>query len=82
MDGANDEFLPVIQSGYKRDSYTLSIYNRWGELVFVSHDPLYGWTGQYGYLKCQVGTYSWVINFQLLQTKEDKEISGHVNLLR
>ena len=82
MDGANDEFLPVIQSGYKRDSYTLSIYNRWGELVFVSHDPLYGWTGQYGYLKCPVGTYTWVINFQLLQTKEDKEISGHINLLK
>ena len=82
MDGANDEFMPVIQSGYKRDSYTLSIYNRWGELVFVSHDPLYGWTGQYGYLKCPVGTYTWKIEFQVLQSKENKTLSGHVNLLK
>jgi gliding motility-associated-like protein len=46
-DGTNDIFLPVLTAGFDPTSYTLLIFNRWGEVLFESHDPAVGWDGQY-----------------------------------
>jgi gliding motility-associated-like protein len=43
-DGLNDEFS-VFGACYKSD-YSLSIYNRWGELLFVSQDYKEKWDGR------------------------------------
>jgi len=83
-DEKNQVFKPILTEGYKVGSYLLRIYNRWGELVFESLDENVGWDGSYGPKgrNCQTGTYTWVLNFQVLQTQEDKEIVGHVNLIK
>ena len=83
-DEKNQVFLPIISQGFKPGTYLLRIFNRWGELVFESRDPYTGWGGDYGpnHTNCQSGTYTWVLNFQVLQTQEDKEIKGHVNLIK
>jgi gliding motility-associated-like protein len=83
-DEKNQVFLPIISQGFKPGTYLLRIFNRWGELVFESKDPYTGWGGDYGpnHTNCQSGTYTWVLNFQVLQTQEDKEIKGHVNLIK
>lgn len=44
-DGYNDLFRPVIDSRISSDLYELSIYNRWGELVFQTNDPDEAWNG-------------------------------------
>ena len=44
-DGVNDFFVPVISGDY--DNYELSIYDRWGQLVFYSTDPTLGWDGTF-----------------------------------
>ena len=41
-DGINDAFKVVISEVTR---YELSIYNRWGELVFFSEDPDEVWVG-------------------------------------
>ena len=43
-DGRNDLFHGVgILDGYK--DFSMSIWNRWGEMVFYSEDPTEGWDG-------------------------------------
>ncbi len=44
-DTVNDEFIGV---GFFRGmkAYNFTVYNRWGELVFESDDPLIGWNGR------------------------------------
>ncbi len=44
-DGLNDEFKPV---GFFQgiSYYNLTVWNRWGELLFESDDPNIGWNGQ------------------------------------
>jgi gliding motility-associated-like protein len=83
-DEKNQFFQPIISQGYKPGTYWFRIYNRWGELIFESRDQAIGWDGGYGpnSVNCQSGTYTWVLNFQVLQTQEDKEFVGHVNLIK
>ena len=83
-DEKNQVFLPIISQGFKPGTYLLRIFNRWGELVFESRDPYTGWGGDYGptHTNCQSGTYTWVLNFQVLQSQEDKEYVGHLNLIK
>jgi len=83
-DEKNQVFLPILTAGYKKGTYSLSIYNRWGEIVFESRDPDLGWDGSYGpsSINCQIGTYTWVIELEMLQSQEIKKFVGHVNLIR
>jgi gliding motility-associated-like protein len=83
-DEKNQVFLPILSQGMKKDFIEFYIYNRWGELVFESRDPKYGWDGTYsqGVLDCTPGTYSWKLKLETLQTQEIVEFYGHVNLIR
>ncbi len=42
-DKINDEFKPI---GFGMESFEMSIYNRWGELVFQSEAPNQAWDGR------------------------------------
>ncbi len=46
-DGINDVFF-FYGNGYTKDDFKLSIFNRWGDEIFVTEDPLEGWTGKNG----------------------------------
>jgi gliding motility-associated-like protein len=88
-DNFNQTFKPVFVSGYDPYDYVLFIYNRWGEIVFESHDASVGWDGTYGDGAygdgngiVMDGTYVWTIEFKVTQTSERKKIEGHVNILR
>jgi gliding motility-associated-like protein len=83
-DEYNQVFLPVLTDGFKESSYVLNIFNRWGELIFESHDYKIGWDGTYGdqIFECQTGTYTWKISVEVLQTGERKLFHGHVNLIK
>jgi gliding motility-associated-like protein len=83
-DNFNQTFKPVFTSGYDPYDYSLFIYDRWGEIIFESHDASVGWDGTYGDGSGIVmdGTYVWTIEFKVTQTSERKKIQGHVNVLR
>ncbi|WP_158276108.1 HYR-like domain-containing protein [Brumimicrobium oceani] len=81
----NETFKPVFHSGYDPKNYQLTIFNRWGELLFESNDVNYGWDGSYGVdggRLVQDGVYIWKIEFKKESDTERIEISGHVNLIR
>ncbi|MFT5824084.1 MAG: gliding motility-associated-like protein [Crocinitomix sp.] len=78
----NNYFQPVFTTGFDPYDYALFIYDRWGELLFVSYNAGVGWDGTYGDQLAQNGTYVWVIEFKSnISDKKHKE-TGHVNLLR
>jgi gliding motility-associated-like protein len=85
-DIVNQTFQPVFTSGFDPAEYSMRIFNRWGEVVFETKDATIGWDGGYGigsnYKMMQDGTYTWKIEFTVLQTDERIMKVGHVNLLR
>ncbi len=78
----NNSFQPVFTSGFDPFDFTLLIYNRWGELIFESHDASIGWDGTYGGELMQDGTYTWKINFKSRINDKKYTAVGHVNLIR
>ncbi|MFK7784074.1 MAG: gliding motility-associated C-terminal domain-containing protein, partial [Crocinitomicaceae bacterium] len=74
----NEEFGPVHVC--EMSEYSFRIFNRWGEVIFESSDPLETWDATYKGRKVQVGVYT----YQLLYSTEGQEdvlVTGHVNVL-
>jgi gliding motility-associated-like protein len=92
----NQSFQPILSEGFKKETYHLTIFDRWGAVVFESKDYRFGWDGTYKFnehfpvkngfifkdIICPDGTYIWKISIEVLQTGEIKEFLGHVNLIR
>jgi trimeric autotransporter adhesin len=82
-DGTNDDFKPVIESGFDPSSYRFYIFNRWGQQIFESKDIEVGWNGTFNGLEAQDGTYTWKIEFKsTLRGRVDNIVTGHVNILK
>ena len=77
--GYNNTFKPIL---YKPQNYKMWIYNRWGELMFLSEHPEAAWDGKYGGKPAPQGAYVWRIVYYEYDSGLPKEISGHVTLLR
>lgn len=77
----NDEFKPVL-SGVEVSDYQLLIYDRWGELLFVSGDVESGWDGSYKNLPAKNDVYVWKINFEDPVSRKKINEVGKVTLLR
>ena len=78
----NNVFLPVFTTGFVTESYHLSIYNRWGELMFESYDHAIGWDGSYKQRMAETGVYTWHIEFITSGENFSRQLSGKVSLLR
>ncbi|MDG0972596.1 MAG: gliding motility-associated C-terminal domain-containing protein [Crocinitomicaceae bacterium] len=63
--------------------FTLFIYNRWGEVLFESHDMLQGWRGtiEDSNEKVKEGVYIWVIEYCDI-TDAKYKLEGHVAILK
>jgi gliding motility-associated-like protein len=81
-DEHNNVFNWVFTSGFNPASFTARIYNRWGELIFVSHDPNGYWDGSYGASYCPDGVYVYQISFGDKNNDGKYMIEGFVTMLR
>ena len=81
-DDFNQTFNPIFSYGYEANDFRLSIYNRWGEIIFESYDPSIGWDGTNNNEIVQDGVYTWKIECGLAKNSERKKFYGHVNVLR
>lgn len=61
QDGQNDVFKPAVHASVV--AYQLNIYNRWGELVFTTNNPMNGWDGKSRSLEQPQGVYIWQIKY-------------------
>jgi gliding motility-associated-like protein len=81
-DELNNEFKPTLSGSVAEENYSLYIYNRWGELLFESHNKNVGWNGAFGNKICMPDTYIWKIEFKDTMNKEKHMKTGHVNLVQ
>lgn len=77
-DGVNDEFN-MINKNIK--SYTLKIFNRWGELIFETSDMNKSWNGTYKGEPCQVDNYIYVVS-GIRFNNETFNLKGTLSLFR
>ncbi|MGB0165902.1 MAG: gliding motility-associated C-terminal domain-containing protein [Luteibaculum sp.] len=79
-DGANDEFAIEIL-GEKPKTFTVSIYDRWGEQVFASQEPDFSWDGTYLGEVAKPGVYVWKIDYESIEG-DKRDYTGKVTLVR
>lgn len=78
----NETFKPIFTSGFDPYNFTLLVYNRWGELLFESHNAAKGWSETYGGKVVPDGVYIWKITFKSSNSDEKITKIGHINVLR
>ncbi|MBL4623782.1 MAG: gliding motility-associated C-terminal domain-containing protein [Flavobacteriales bacterium] len=74
----NDYFLAY---GKEIEYFEMLVYNRWGQLIFISDNINKGWDGTFKGENSPIGTYVWKIWYQEYSGDEGKAM-GHVNLVR
>ena len=82
-DGLNDVFGVIPRLDYI-NQYRISIFNRWGQMIFNTSDLSQGWDGSYQGKPCQAGAYVYRIVYQDfgMGTQENKVMEGTVMLVR
>ncbi len=78
-DGLNDKF--TIGTVCSFQVFNLSIYNRWGQLVFHSNSPEHMWDGSCMNKPAMDGVYVWSLHYRTNRLEEEV-IQGKVQLLR
>lgn len=82
-DGVNDFFGPVFYCDLgdcRLDQYSLTIYNRWGKVVFHTNDQTKPWDGRSGPGSSPGGVYVYLISY-IVEGKKT-ENSGTVSVWR
>jgi len=74
----NTVFFPFVEYA---EEYRLSIFNRWGELIFESKDQNVGWDGYYRGELCQSDVYVYKLEVRFINGQRTTKV-GDVTLLR
>lgn len=78
-DTKNDFFGPLGNlAGIKE--YTLAVYNRYGQRIFVSNDPFKKWDGRQQGEKPNTGSFVWMADYIFKGKKQQQK--GNVTLIR
>jgi gliding motility-associated-like protein len=77
-DELNDVFIPVVR-GVK--FYTLSVFDRWGNLIFEKSELNKGWDGTYKDVASKQDVYVWKMTVSS-KSGEQKTLTGQVTLTR
>lgn len=80
-DNYNEQFQAYIY-GIDVYNFDMYIYNRWGEIVWESHDKDAAWDGTYQGKLVQDGVYVWVITIKDQYSDERKSFNGHITILK
>lgn len=80
-DGLNDVFHVLNPIFYPTFSFT--IYNRWGQIIFSTNDVLVGWDGTFEAKSQEIGMYIWMVNYEKAnEPGKVYTLHGTVTLLR
>lgn len=82
--GINEVFYPVILGAETTKDYEFSIFDRWGELVFLTEDMTVPWNGgmNNAATPLEPGVFTWRVRLRESAKAEREDIYGHVTLLK
>lgn len=72
----------VYMEGVDLQDFELLIYNRWGEIVWESHDIEVEWDGTFNGKLVKSDTYTWVIQTKDAFNDSKYTYNGHVTIIR
>jgi len=75
----NDFFMPVTIGV---SNFEFEVFNRWGQKIFRTTNPLEGWNGSFKGLESPQGIYTWKISFKNVAAEKTETHLGHVTLIR
>lgn len=78
-DGLHDD-LEIF--GRYFTNFKLTIFNRWGEIIFISTDRNIRWDGMYRGEEMPIGTYPWMATYESVFTGEAYKAKGSITLVR
>lgn len=78
-DGLNDNLQIFGQDFYKME---VKIYNRWGELMFITNKKEHGWNGTVGGKPAPAGVYVLTVKYLERPNDIEKQFTSYINLIR
>ncbi len=81
-DGYNDTFFPVFNDLSLLREFNMKIFDRWGELIFETNDPVEHWDGTVNAVMSQLEVYNWVIVYSTRSNPDLQKLLGTVTLLK
>ena len=81
-DGINDVFKPTFSDPDELDLFELSIFNRWGNVIYDSKKHFLWWDGSFQGRYVQEGTYVWKLKYRSTYNAEILIKHGTVNVVR
>ena len=83
-DGKNEFFFADSISSVQK--FRITIFNRWGNIVYTSEDPFFKWDGkdQDNNQDCADGVYFYegIISLYTLRGPIEKSVKGSITILR
>ena len=81
-DDFNQVWNPTFTSGVYPYDFHMTVFNRYGEMVWESYDPSATWNGQYAGDLVQDGVYVWKLEFKETMSDKRHYYTGHVTILK
>ncbi len=81
-DEHNNSWTPIFTSGFDPFDFHLTLYNRWGEIIFESFNSSDSWDGTYNNMPVQSGVYTWFIQYGDKNNDKESIIKGNVTIVR
>lgn len=72
----------VYIEGIDEFDFDLQVYNRWGEIIWESHDANASWDGTYNGSPVPQGAYTWVIRARELISDKKYVWNGTINIIK
>lgn len=79
-DNINDLFTPIFNC-FQIDFYILTIFDRWGNMIFQSNDKELGWNGISRGMKLDPGVYPYLVQYRI-GNSENRVKAGNVTLIK
>ena len=83
-DGYNDLFQAFLAEESSITNFQLTVFGRWGNIVFQSNHQDIGWNGKSQNLDVPSGVYGWLLSYEVEEVESVKRVieSGDVLIVR
>jgi gliding motility-associated-like protein len=79
-DNKNDVLKPIYACDLMPENYSLTIYNRWGDLLFQTTDFNIGWDGTFKSKPQPIAAYVYLLQYKF--NNQLQILKGDVELVR